>query len=381
MTLDHKKWERGNTKSTDLSVEISYRALLRNLRWSQGFGLNFVECSPIGAEELIQRLTRDVLPKPAQVLRLDQPIDNLFKIIRDLPDLERIEILFIIGLEKSLQSDIDPKGFGGQGGYYNLSSVPPILAHLNWQRDNFKNYFGHINFVFLLPYFGIKYLMRRAPDFVDWGSGLTKYPTAPQIVERRHNELLQNADYKFYKSLTSEAREQRFWELQTQQDEAYLEPERKAEICHRQGILRLADGAMHKALECFQEAISLRPDYALAYNDRGVAKSNLGDQEEAIADYNQAIDLSPDYANAYNNRGNAKSDLGDKQGAINDYSQAILLKPDYATAYYNRGCAKFSLGDLAGAINDYKQALFFQPDFTDAQHNLSIADLTVDRNV
>ena len=62
-----------------------------------------------------------------------------------------------------------------------------------------------------------------------------------------------------------------------------------------------------------------------AYN-----KGESGDYQGAIADYNQAIKIKPDYALAYNNRGNAKYNLGDKQGAIADYNQAIQIKPDYA---------------------------------------------------
>lgn len=57
-----------------------------------------------------------------------------------------------------------------------------------------------------------------------------------------------------------------------------------------------------------------------AYN-----KGESGDYQGAIADYNQAINIKPDHALAYNNRGNAKSDLGDYQGAIADYNQAAQL--------------------------------------------------------
>ena len=49
------------------------------------------------------------------------------------------------------------------------------------------------------------------------------------------------------------------------------------------------------------------------------------------------IRLKPDYATAYYNRGIAKDDLGQYFDAIADYDIAIRLKPDYATAYYNRG--------------------------------------------
>ena len=123
------------------------------------------------------------------------------------------------------------------------------------------------------------------------------------------------------------------------------------------------------AIADYNQALSIKPDFATAYNNRGNAKSNLGDKQGAIADYNQAISLQPDYANAYNNRGIVKSNLGDKQGAIADYNQALSIKPDYATAYYNRGLAKSDLGDKQGAIADYNQALSLQPDFATAYNN------------
>ncbi|MDB9432010.1 tetratricopeptide repeat protein [Microcystis aeruginosa] len=44
-----------------------------------------------------------------------------------------------------------------------------------------------------------------------------------------------------------------------------------------------------------------------------------------MADYNQATNIKPDYALAYYNRGLAKYNLGDYQGAIADYNQAAQL--------------------------------------------------------
>ena len=53
------------------------------------------------------------------------------------------------------------------------------------------------------------------------------------------------------------------------------------------------------------KAIELKPDYAEAYNNRGVAHGNKGNFDRAIEDFNIAMQLKPDYADAYNNRGEA----------------------------------------------------------------------------
>ena len=114
--------------------------------------------------------------------------------------------------------------------------------------------------------------------------------------------------------------------------------------------------------EYFNRWVDVELDYSIAYNNRGVAKSSLGDKEGAIKDYDKAIELRPDYAKAYYNRGNAKSSLEDKDSAIKDYSRAIELNPNYASAYNNRGIAKSSLGDKDGAIRDYDKAIELKPD-------------------
>ncbi|WP_137666513.1 tetratricopeptide repeat protein, partial [Sphaerospermopsis reniformis] len=51
----------------------------------------------------------------------------------------------------------------------------------------------------------------------------------------------------------------------------------------------------------------------------------LGDKQGAIDDYNQAIKINPNYANAYIGRGNVRDDLGDKQGAIKDFQTAANI--------------------------------------------------------
>ena len=87
----------------------------------------------------------------------------------------------------------------------------------------------------------------------------------------------------------------------------------------------------------------------------GIAINSV-DKAGAIKDYTQAITINPQFAEPYNNRGNAKDDLGDKAGAIKDFTQAITINPQDAKAYSNRGTAKSESGDKAGAIKDLETA-------------------------
>ena len=125
------------------------------------------------------------------------------------------------------------------------------------------------------------------------------------------------------------------------------------------------------AIADYDQAINLKPDYALAalgalaYHSLGLVRVKLGDNQGAIADYDQVIKLKPDEV-AYNNRGGARSILGDNKGAIADYDQVIKLKPDDVKAYYNRGLVRVKLGDNKGAIADCDQAIKLKPNFAEA---------------
>ena len=61
--------------------------------------------------------------------------------------------------------------------------------------------------------------------------------------------------------------------------------------------------------------------------------------DEAIRDYDQAIALKPNYAIAHKNRGDAYAKKGEFDRAIRNYDLAIELKPGYASAIKNRALA------------------------------------------
>ena len=61
---------------------------------------------------------------------------------------------------------------------------------------------------------------------------------------------------------------------------------------------------------------------AIALNSRGAAYQAKGDDDHAIADYDQAITLKPDYAAAYENRARVFASKGDYTRAVADVTKA-----------------------------------------------------------
>src|ERR1039457_4682831 len=141
-----------------------------------------------------------------------------------------------------------------------------------------------------------------------------------------------------------------------------------AEAFNNRGVARYQKGDVEGALQDYGEAIRLKPDYADAFNNRGIARAAKGDLERALQDYNEAIRIKPDYADAFSNRGVARRGKGDLEGALQDYGEAL-----YANAFYNRGIARGAKGDVEGALQDYNEAIRLKPDYADAFINRGIA--------
>ena len=123
------------------------------------------------------------------------------------------------------------------------------------------------------------------------------------------------------------------------------------------GLTFAQKGKYEKAIKHYDQAVSLSPQIAESYNNRGIAKSKLGRYEEAIADFNKAISLNPQYAAAYNNRGIAKGKLKEYEEAIADFTEAIRLNPKYAEAYHGRGNIYKEIEEYEKARADFQRAL------------------------
>jgi hypothetical protein len=138
----------------------------------------------------------------------------------------------------------------------------------------------------------------------------------------------------------------------------------------------LADGAsvwIAREAASFALEFGFSPDYEYgADSDPAVpnlslsgnlALANTGDElvlkdgGGTVVDYDHALALDPQYAAAYNNRGVARKAQGDLAAAIADYDQALALDPQYAAAYYNMARAYAQMTDAGEACAWLKKAI------------------------
>jgi tetratricopeptide (TPR) repeat protein len=148
-----------------------------------------------------------------------------------------------------------------------------------------------------------------------------------------------------------------------------LDPRNYFALTNRGMARQVTKGDTAGALEDYDVALAVNPEYPIAYNNRGVIRVAQGDVQGGIADYTAALRLRPEYASAYANRAAARERLGDTAGALQDYSDAIRYDADLLKAYYGRGNVRAALGDLRGALADYDAALRINPGLIEALNN------------
>jgi protein O-mannosyl-transferase len=141
-------------------------------------------------------------------------------------------------------------------------------------------------------------------------------------------------------------------------------------------LLTFRQAAMYGDTETlYRTTISRNPQSWMAHNNLGVALARMGRTPEAIDEYQAALRIKPDYAEPHNNLSTILSRQPDRMpDAIAEVREALRLKPDYPEALVN--LASFlaaAPGRLPDAIATYQAALRLKPDHAEAHNDLGLA--------
>lgn len=152
-------------------------------------------------------------------------------------------------------------------------------------------------------------------------------------------------------------------------------------------------GNYDKAVEWYNEALRVAPNWGHVYFLRGHMWHQKGEFDKATADYSEALRRDPDDVAAYVGRGISWCRRGEYDKAIADFDRALqitssdvyfhynfkqskfdkdttdgkaIVRLRHADAYLNRGNARNKKGEYDKAIADYNEALRIRPEDSDA---------------
>lgn len=125
-----------------------------------------------------------------------------------------------------------------------------------------------------------------------------------------------------------------------------------------------------EAIEAYETAISLRPDFSGAFNNLGICLHNSNKLLEAIEAYNQAISCDITNSGAFINLGNALHEQGNSDEAVAAYNRAISIDPNNSEVFQNLGSILQKQGKLDEAFSAYSRSISIKPENAQVRNNL-----------
>jgi tetratricopeptide (TPR) repeat protein len=126
-------------------------------------------------------------------------------------------------------------------------------------------------------------------------------------------------------------------------------------LIYRQ-LINFADGAENWALTSYQQAIALDPFNPQLRIALGGIYYSLANWDEAIQQFQLAVQIKPDFANAHYNLSAAYREKGDFEKAVNTMESALSLVPadsaDYQKANDELEALKKKLGEKAASVSE-----------------------------
>ncbi|MGD2185968.1 MAG: tetratricopeptide repeat protein, partial [Desulfobacterales bacterium] len=147
----------------------------------------------------------------------------------------------------------------------------------------------------------------------------------------------------------------------------------KARPYNNLGVALTDQGYYDEAIEKYQKALQIKPDYANALANLGLTLAKQGKVEQGIVHFMKALELDPKDYKTLNNLGVAFVTQNRNAEAIRYLSEALEISPYYAEAHNNLGVALKRQGRVQDAVDHFLFALKLDPEYAEARNNLGVA--------
>lgn len=127
----------------------------------------------------------------------------------------------------------------------------------------------------------------------------------------------------------------------------------KSKDVHDLGVAYMERKMYDKAIEAFNNALKIDPNYLSAYINLGYCYQYKEDYVKAIQSFEKAIILNPRSAKLYNTIGLLYDKMGNPEKAVIAYKKAVNLDPTYKNSHYMLGQLYQNRGNFDKAIAEF----------------------------
>ena len=188
-----------------------------------------------------------------------------------------------------------------------------------------------------------------------------QYETVPQYREGTRAKIralgLADDDHTDHFSLGLMLLPQKKWgEAEHEFRTALDSPKGKTAVTwNNLGYARSRQGKQHEAVEAYQQALKLLPDFPAAHYNLGQAFFAMRQYQSAEREYTKAIDQAHGrYPLAHNAMAIVLKQRGEKKGALNHYKMALMQSGDtLPVIHYNMAVLYDEVGDVDKAREEY----------------------------
>ncbi len=132
-------------------------------------------------------------------------------------------------------------------------------------------------------------------------------------------------------------------------------------------------GDYEKAIEMFDEALKLKPDFLQALHNKGSLLGQLKKFDEALECMNEALKIAPNDFRLLSNKAATLMNLKRNEEAMESIEKVLKLEPRYEDGWVNKGGILTNLNKLQEALECFDKAIKLNPNSDKAWYNKSVA--------
>jgi tetratricopeptide (TPR) repeat protein len=132
-------------------------------------------------------------------------------------------------------------------------------------------------------------------------------------------------------------------------------------------------GLYHDRGTLWRDTLKKNPQCWMAENNLGNFLAQQGNTGEAMNYYQRALEIKPDYAEAHYNLADAFARQNQPDFAIEHLEAAVRINPQYVKARNNLGVALLGAGRLDEAVSQFERVLELNPRSIATRVNLAVA--------